>query len=281
MKRDLALRLATAAVALAVIIPVLLWGGVIGAQVVVAIAAGLGLWEYAGMEDPPGTPSQRIFAIVLGVLPIAASPWGDQWWVASITCAALAVPVSAVITPTQDLRNAGMRLTATLFAVIYVGLLMSFIPALRALNPERAYVGLHWLTMVLAAVWMGDTGAYLIGSWIGKHKLAPNISPNKSWEGAVGGLVFSAIFGPLLSTGVLHLIFHTSPVPVVHLVIASAIAGVFGQLGDLAESLLKRGAGVKDSGGLFPGHGGMLDRLDSLLFAFPAVYFYARYIAAI
>jgi phosphatidate cytidylyltransferase len=126
--------------------------------------------------------------------------------------------------------------------------------------------GRYWLMFALVVNWIGDTGAYYVGRRFGRHKLAPRVSPGKSWEGAIAsavtGVIFGAIFLPLTVTDM--------PVWVAALV--SLVANAAGQVGDLAESALKRGAGVKDSGTLLPGHGGMLDRLDRSLFAMPVVY---------
>src|SRR5207302_6651806 len=130
---------------------------------------------------------------------------------------------------------------------------------LRARNP-------HWLMYALLLNWAGDAGAYYVGRKFGRHKMAPRVSPQKSWEGAAASLVTSV----LLAGWYLHRF-----VPVVSLPAAmalTALANAAGQLGDLAESAMKRGAHVKDSGGLLPGHGGFLDRADSTLFALPVIY---------
>ena len=134
-------------------------------------------------------------------------------------------------------------------------------PALKHLTAGR-----HWLMFALVVNWIGDTGAYYVGRKFGKHRMAPHISPGKSWEGAVASAVTSLIFGliylPLAITG--------TPLWIAGAI--SLVANAAGQIGDLAESALKRGAGVKDSGTMLPGHGGMLDRLDSSLFAMPVIY---------
>jgi len=128
----------------------------------------------------------------------------------------------------------------------------------------------YWLLFAMAINWVGDTGAYYVGKNIGMHKLADRISPGKSWEGAVASVVVAIVFG----VAYIHHFF-----PQMSLVEAMALpllANISGQIGDLAESALKRGAGVKDSGTLLPGHGGMLDRVDSTLFTMPVVYVYLR-----
>src|SRR5579872_2144022 len=130
----------------------------------------------------------------------------------------------------------------------------------------------NWLMFGLAINWVGDTGAYYVGKNFGKHKLAPAVSPGKSWEGAIAsvvtGVAFGMIYLPLTIKGTSLLIAGL-------LALATNIAG---QIGDLAESAIKRGAGVKDSGTLLPGHGGWLDRVDSSLFALPVVYYIASVI---
>jgi phosphatidate cytidylyltransferase len=131
--------------------------------------------------------------------------------------------------------------------------------ALRTLNP-------HWLMIALLVSWAGDTAALYIGRAFGRHKLAPRVSPQKTWEGAFGSLL-----GGVLAAGVYaHYLIPTAPLKLV-LPIAAA-ANIAGQLGDLCESAFKRGANVKDSGTTLPGHGGWLDRIDATLFSIPVVY---------
>jgi len=124
----------------------------------------------------------------------------------------------------------------------------------------------HWLMYGLALNWIGDTGAYFIGRPFGKHKLAPRVSPKKSWEGAVASVIFSVGFG------VAYLMYFLPEVQLPVAIGLTALANIAGQVGDLAESAMKRGANLKDSGGILPGHGGFLDRVDSTLFALPVIY---------
>jgi phosphatidate cytidylyltransferase len=125
----------------------------------------------------------------------------------------------------------------------------------------------------LAVNWVGDVAAFYVGRSIGKHKLAPRISPAKSWEGALASLVAAVIFGYAFFRYV------QPAIALAHMLALSVIANAVGQIGDLAESAIKRGAGVKDSSTLLPGHGGFLDRLDSSLFTMPVVYYYLAYVA--
>ena len=165
---------------------------------------------------------------------------------------------------------------ATVFGVIYVALPAGFLDrrahdvSARSQHSTMPHLGAKLLTMFFAMVMMTDTGAYYTGRSIGRHKLAPRISPGKTIEGAVGGFITAIITGPLC-----RLIFFPE-IPILHAVLLGAAIGIVGQVGDLAESMLKRGADVKDSGTLLPGHGGMLDRVDSILFCAPLLYYYAR-----
>jgi phosphatidate cytidylyltransferase len=146
-----------------------------------------------------------------------------------------------------------------LFGIVYIFGSWKFAILLRA---ESA----HWLAYGLVLNWVGDACAYYVGKSMGRHALAPNISPKKTWEGAVSSLAGSVIFG---------IVYLNRALPAVSLVEAcllSVVVNIAGQAGDLAESALKRGAGVKDSSSLLPGHGGLLDRVDSSLFALPVVY---------
>jgi phosphatidate cytidylyltransferase len=153
----------------------------------------------------------------------------------------------------------------TIGSVLYIGWLLSLLVTIRL------DAGRDWLYLVLFATFGSDTSAYFIGKAFGKHKLAPGISPGKTWEGAVAGVVGAVVVCLLFKLDTpLQL-----PLGYGHAVILGVLISVFGQLGDLVESLLKRNFGAKDSGSIMPGHGGILDRLDSLLFAGAVVYGYS------
>ncbi|MDX2480387.1 MAG: phosphatidate cytidylyltransferase [Desulfuromusa sp.] len=158
------------------------------------------------------------------------------------------------------------RLGWIILGLVYLPFLLGHLIPLRLLTDGR-----QWIFMTLIVIMSCDTFAYFVGSKIGKHKLYPAVSPNKSVEGGVGGLIGS-IFAMMIVK------FTFLPIlGVFDAVMIGLLLGVMGQLGDLFESLLKRACQVKDSGNMIPGHGGILDRLDSLLFAFPLVYYIARY----
>ncbi len=163
----------------------------------------------------------------------------------------------------SDQEDAFQQVTHSLLGVVYVSGLMSYFILLRGMEH-----GNHILLFLFMVIWTGDIAAYYVGKKIGKTPLAPKISPGKTVAGSVAGLAGS-VAGGLAAK---YLFFWTLPLN--HCLIVALICGTMGQIGDLTESLFKRRAGVKDSGSLIPGHGGVLDRLDSLMFAGPAFYIY-------
>lgn len=164
----------------------------------------------------------------------------------------------------RDSNQSLASIATTLFGLLYIAWLFSFFVKLKFM-PQGSLL----VTFVVLVTKMGDVGAYLVGSNIGKHNLIPRISPHKTVEGTVGGLVFSVVTA-ILSTSYLP------EFPIGHIVVLGLLLGVLAQVGDLAESLLKRDCGAKDSGSLLPGFGGMLDLIDSLLFTAPIFYFYVE-----
>lgn len=153
---------------------------------------------------------------------------------------------------------------ATLLGVIYVFGAWRCAIDLRAISP-------YWILFALAINWVGDIAAFYVGRTFGKHKLSPRVSPGKSWEGAIGSIAGAVLFGFAMERQ-----FNLN-ITLAQVVSLSVLCNIAGQFGDLAESALKRGAGLKDSGALLPGHGGFLDRLDSSLFTMPVVYYFLRY----
>ena len=180
---------------------------------------------------------------------------------------AVVIPLIGLLIRRQK-EGAFINWVWTIAGILYVGWLLSHLVALRGLDAGR-----NWVFFVLFVTWVSDTTAFFIGRRFGKHKLAPNISPGKTWEGAIGG-----IFGAII----MSILFFTSTpfhLPLVYwqAIVLSILVSIFGQVGDLVESLLKRSTGVKDSGKLMPGHGGILDRMDSLIFAGVVVYYVIVY----
>lgn len=166
----------------------------------------------------------------------------------------------------QTLDRVHHQFSWILLGWFYLPLLLGHLIPLRQLDH-----GQRWIFLALMVIMVCDTFAYFVGSQFGKHKLYPAVSPNKSIEGALGGLVGSVLAVLLAKYSFMSFIGLTDGIMI------GLLLGTAGQLGDLFESLLKRACKVKDSGTIIPGHGGLLDRLDSLLFAFPVVYYLARY----
>jgi len=162
------------------------------------------------------------------------------------------------------LKEAILRLGVNCAAMLLVALPLSLLVRLHGMDP----LGPQIVLFLLVLLWVGDTLAYFTGRSMGRHKMAPELSPGKTWEGAAANLLGSILVGVASARWI--------ALPPVHLMVMAGLANVAGQLGDLTESAYKRSAGVKDSGALLPGHGGMLDRVDSLIFAAPVVWYYFR-----
>ena len=172
-----------------------------------------------------------------------------------------------ILSLTRPLEDSLGGIAATLFGVIYIGGAFSLGRELHALNP-------HWLFYVLVLNWAGDSAAYYVGRTWGRRLLAPTVSPNKTWEGTIASAIVA------VGVGAAYLgHFQPKAVSLSTAALISLWINIAAQVGDLAESALKRGANVKDSGELLPGHGGMLDRVDGVLFAWPACYLVVAWLA--
>lgn len=248
-------RLLTAGILIPLISYVTLWGHEALFLAVTTAVAILCFREYGAIVEGhaiqgPGPVGYAAGLLVLLVPASALTP------LLTLIVLSVLVLVLRVEQPQQALPRA---------AALVLGVLYIFGPwraavKLRELNP-------HWLLFALVLIWVGDSAAYYVGRAIGRHKLAPRLSPAKSWEGSAASVAASLAFGFFYLGWLLPSV---SPAERLALSLAGNLAG---QAGDLAESLLKRGAGLKDSGTLLPGHGGWLDRVDSTLFAMPVIYF--------
>jgi len=167
----------------------------------------------------------------------------------------------------KDIVRVAQELSLVSTAFIYIPLMLTHLMMIRLL-PQ----GINWLLLIMLIVMTNDSAAYYIGSAFGRHRLYEKVSPKKSVEGAIGGL-----FGSICGTMLAKYTFFTQ-LSLADAVVTALVIGIVGQLGDLFESLLKRSFGVKDSGTIFPGHGGVLDRMDSIIFAAPVTYYYAVYL---
>jgi phosphatidate cytidylyltransferase len=210
-------------------------------------------WEYSGLVAAHGIPRSPTLGILAGLL-ILIWPEEALMWLTLLAALALATALGHA-----DLRGVLPLVSSAFFGVLYTFAPWRYATLLRSESE-------HWLFFGLALNWAGDTTAYYVGRGFGKHQLAPVVSPKKSWEGAAGSVLGSIVFGTL------YMGYFEPQVPLWHIAAIAVAGNIAGQFGDLAESAMKRGAGVKDSGHMLPGHGGMLDRVDSALFALPVVY---------
>lgn len=246
-------RLVTAAVLIPVFLYIMLWAPNAVFSAALALVALVSYWELDGIIAAhgilrPGIPGAFAgLALLFAPVNVALAVF--------VALAALAYAMRCV-----DLRQALPAAGAFVLAVLYVFGSWRCAAALRSVQPALLF-------FAVALNWAGDTAALYVGRAFGRRKLAPRISPGKSWEGAIASVAASALFGLLYFEWALP-----HEVPLGWAAVLSVAGNIAGQLGDLAESALKRGAGLKDSGTLLPGHGGWLDRVDSALFAVPVVY---------
>jgi phosphatidate cytidylyltransferase len=289
-------RIATALVLIPVVIllvlraPVPVVAAVAGAVALVTVQEFLKLTESYDLQ-PLRLPTYTFVGLFF--LLLAADSGGETPQLSALKFV-LALGFACAIAPflflTIAMRRTQMKgsypaAAASAFAFTYIALPMAMLVQLR-----QQWGGAFWLLYLLLVVWAGDIFAYFVGRSLGRHLMAPRISPKKTWEGAAASVAASLVVGILLFNHALQISSFLLRIgliqrrdglfglekpeiwPIVWLTIALNVAA---QLGDLVESLIKRGAGVKDSGTILPGHGGMLDRIDALLFAAPVLWFYA------
>jgi phosphatidate cytidylyltransferase len=261
-RKNLLVRVATAVVGLPIIGVFVFWRDFRGFTSLCLVAALLSLVEYTGLTMRERPWAERAGIVVLGCglfLGLALRPeLGLSWILAAVLSTGLMILPRAT-----DGAAAFTRLASAGFGVSYVGGLLAALPVLhRQMGPA-------WVALAIAVTFGNDTGAYFSGRALGRHKLAPTISPGKTVEGAIGGLVAS-----LLIVVVARALFMPE-LTLRDCVMIGLPAAIVGPAGDLIESLLKRAFGAKDSGRLLPGHGGILDRIDALLFVGAYVCLYA------
>jgi phosphatidate cytidylyltransferase len=289
-------RIATALVLIPVVIllvlraPVPVVAAVAGAVALVTVQEFLKLTESYEVQ-PLRLPTYTFVGLFF--LLLAADSGGETPQLSALKFV-LALGFACAIAPflflTIAMRRTQMKgsypaAAASAFAFTYIALPMAMLVQLR-----QQWAGAFWLLYLLLVVWAGDIFAYFVGRSLGRHLMAPRISPKKTWEGAAASLAASLVVGILLFNHALQIssfllrigliqrrdgLFGLEKPEIWPIVLLTIALNVAAQLGDLVESLIKRGAGVKDSGTILPGHGGMLDRIDALLFAAPVLWFYA------
>ena len=276
-------RVATAVVLIPVVVGLVLFTSTAVVAVATAVITVVALWEYFALGEAIGHRAYRVWTVVCCLMLVCAGAsyksHHQYFWIAGCTNP---VPYSfpndtyfvdiffvflmglAVLTLwtrrplVEVLPSAGISSSALLL----VAFPLSFAVRLHGLSAE----GPKLLLFALVITWAGDTAAYFVGRAIGKHPLASHISPKKTWEGSLGSMV-----GSLIVAWAFH---YWIRMPIGHLLAMAVIGNVAGQMGDLLESAYKRSAGVKDSGGLLPGHGGVLDRIDALILCIPVIWYY-------
>jgi len=270
-------RVLTAAVLIPLVYALVQYGSPFYFFLFITASAAVGLYEFYRMFKNGGYHPQSFVGILAGVLVvtgfyIGAGAKGGLTCVFSpdvMVAVAFVVALLFRLFSERDTNGAMVDVALTFTGVVYVAWLSAYIVLLRSWN-EGGVDGRDLVFLLCLVTWATDSGAYYVGSKFGRHKLYPKISPKKSIEGAVGGLAFSVG----MAVACKYWFYHELSMQ--DAVMLGAIMGIIGQMGDLAESMIKRSARVKDSGGLFPGHGGMLDRVDSMLLNAPALYYYTK-----
>jgi phosphatidate cytidylyltransferase len=242
----------------------------------------LGLWEFSRLSQAKNSEIPKIPLIILGIfLGLSAYLWGERVFLFFILGILYLSALILVIKGKTE--GATSNLALSLLGFFYVAGLFSYLILLREMSPEiipdrfssltTSYkIGGVWIVYLLLCIWSCDTFAYFIGAPLGKHPLSPRVSPKKTVEGFGGG-----ILGAIAAAFFSHFVFFSSA-QLKDLLIISMIVAFVGQVGDLTESLFKRDAQFKDTSNIIPGHGGILDRFDSLLFVSPLVYYYLKFV---
>ena len=259
-------RLASAAIALP-ILAVAVWAGSPWFSLLVAAIAAIGAIELSRMmalrSRRPMAPVAAVWAVALVAGAHLVSAESSPTLISSLAAGAVAFAVVAAIVDRSEARPGLTGWGLAALAAVYTGGLLAYAPLLRELEQGR-----EWVFAVLIVVFATDTAAFAVGRFLGRTSLAPGISPGKTWEGAIGGLL-GGLAGVAVAMLLLDLDVGWGPALTLGVLMA-----VVAQLGDLLQSAIKRWAGVKDSGGIIPGHGGVLDRLDSIVLVLVLVYYF-------
>jgi phosphatidate cytidylyltransferase len=268
-------RLLAGFVGLAVLLPSLIWGGLLAVQIIAAIAVLVCVEEFATMAFKDDKPAALAWlALTAGGSHLALVHLGSEvvgWLFPMIVVATMGF---VMLRPGPSLEDAADRVGRYVLGQVWIGFFLASLVALR-----RYDNGLGWVFAVLAISWCGDTGAYFAGRSFGKHKLYERVSPKKTWEGFFGGLAGGV--GGMFAVRAVGASYGWTDLTPVDCVVLGVVLGSAAVAGDLSESLMKRAFKVKDSGWIMPGHGGLLDRIDSVVFVAPLLVGYLRLIKGI
>jgi phosphatidate cytidylyltransferase len=262
----LAARLLTAAVAIPLILAILFWGGQLGVFCLIFIVTGVALYEFFSFIYPQKINIQIVVHTALGLLLPAAFYFGYPDLVVPTVAFIIVFSTAFSLFRVTDPQAKAENLFIRLFGIFYIGFLLSFMIVLRMLP-----YGIFWVLLAIVINFGTDAGGYFGGRFFGKHPLYPVISPKKTIEGAIGGVLLCFA----LVTASKYVFF--SILGWADIVILSFTCSMMAIVGDMAESLIKRGFKVKDAGGILPGHGGFMDRIDSFAFSLPIIFYYAKY----
>ena len=270
---NLKVRLLTAAV----VVPPLLWllflGPAWGFFVLVLLAAAIAADELFRMTHPDDAVARAVGILTTLGTAVSLYAWGRD--PRALLSVLFVVPLLGLLMPLWRLGQiptAALRTFAGVTGPLYIGGLLT---ALALLRRDAGASGPGYVLMCLMFAWLADTGGYFFGRFLGKRKLYEAVSPKKTRAGFVGALVGAEL------GGLLGHFFYLRSIPLEHVVPLALLAGALGQFGDLVESLLKRSTGIKDSGSIVPGHGGMLDRIDALIVVAPLVYLYVLWVGVV
>ena len=264
-RSNLATRVLTAAVVSPLILLLLFLGPAWGWTAFIVAATALSAYEFFGLSHP-GDPVARGIGVLatLGVAVVLVAHGNDARALVTLVVALPVLSILLALFRLGDVRTAAARMAATTFGPLWLGLLTCLV----LLRNSQGAEGPGYVLYAVMLAWMADTGGYFAGRFFGRRKLYEAVSPKKTVEGFVGAIL-GAVLGALLA----HF-WYLPSLPLVDAILVALLGGALGQLGDLGESLLKRSTGVKDSGEIVPGHGGMLDRLDALFVTSGLVYLY-------
>jgi len=264
-------RLKTAAVGLPLLILLIFIGGQVLFGIFVSLLSLITLWEYFKIIYSDSDKGGKGYIIYFGYLISLGIVWAAYMKafeaIVWILLANLILSGMASLWLFRTDRSAPVILAKQVLGIVYIPLFLSFLVLIR-----NGTDGVFWVFSLIVIVFVGDSGAYFTGSYFGKHKLSPIISPGKTIEGSIAGLVTSVLAGLVVKL----LFFRDLPWGIDILIFL--VIGIFAQIGDLFESEIKRYANIKDSGDVLPGHGGFLDRVDALMFTAPVAYFCIQYI---
>jgi len=264
-------RILTAAVLIPLVILLLFRAPFWAVTLATAVVAILACWEYLGLADGSGAQTPRWLVLIAVAALFAISFYRPGMLMEGFS--ALAFALFVVIAFRSPLERVLLDASASVFALLYIGLALVTIPLIWAQEH-----GPSLLLLLFCVVWSGDVAALYVGRSLGRRKLSPKLSPNKTWEGSIasvaGSLVVTVLLILLAQLMERHSLTGLSyDGSWLHWLVLAVVLNIAAQLGDLVESALKRGAKVKDSGSLLPGHGGMLDRIDALLLAAPVLWY--------